>query len=409
MATIPRFEINGVIDTSKPVLNNLTNLCNSCGCWMTYDVNSGMWSVTINKPSASVKSFNDSNIIGSINISCTGISELYNAVSVEFPHKDLKDQTDFIDYEIPINERFPNELDNTLSMSLSYINDPVQAAFIGQVELKQARVDKVIEFRTDYSAIGLKAGEVIDITSTMYGFDKKLFRITKLSEADTDDGSIQISITALEYDDNIYLDTGLIRTERSKKTGIVPKSMNTALTAADAASQANTLTIGLDAASQEYLDALAEKLSQKAGLQVLVTTGISKYIQAEPQSVAPTKWHTLATYTSPYSGIFKYSLNLNWGGYVISTESRSFKSSYMRVLVNGAPADTRGGDNTGDYNVPLFEDHSIDQFFLAQKGQTITLQAAVMSGLANTEWQPIALPTYQVMLVPPRASFEEDA
>ena len=214
-------------------MQNISTLCTAAGCWMTFDVNSGQWSVVVNEVASSIKSFDDSNIIGGINISGSGINELYNSVSVEFPHADLRDQTDYIDLKIPDEDRFPNELDNRLNISLDCINDPIQAQRIGTIELKQSRVDKIVEFRTDYSSIGLKAGDVIDITSDVYGYTNKLFRITRITEEDSDDGQLILSITGLEYSDNVYDTTGLIREERTKKTGIIPKSQNNALTSLD--------------------------------------------------------------------------------------------------------------------------------------------------------------------------------
>ena len=233
MATINAFEINGVIDTNQNVLSNIHSLCEAAGCWLSYDITTGLWSVVINSTGSSTKSFTDSNIIGAINVTGTGINQAYNKVSVEFPHKDLRDQTDYVDLEIPEGDRFPNELDNTLSINLKLTNDPVQAQYIGTVQLKQSRVDRIVEFRTDYTSLGLRAGDLIDITSSMYGFTNKVFRITKLVEEDADDGSLNLSVTALEYSADVYNTGGLVRSERLKKTGITPKSNNAILSAND--------------------------------------------------------------------------------------------------------------------------------------------------------------------------------
>jgi len=231
MATIrPNlFHINGVISSNKTAIQNMNDLCTAAGAWMTYDIAEGKWSVIINQTGSSVASFDDNNIIGGINVSGSGINELYNSATIEFPHRDLKDQTDYIDLEIPAEDRFPNELDNNLLIRTDLVNDPIQAAYLAAIELKQSRVDKVIEFRTDYSKIGLKAGDIIDVTNSVYDYTSKLFRITRMVEEDTDDGNIVIGITALEYDADVYSTAGLIRKTRSKKTGIVPKAANNAL------------------------------------------------------------------------------------------------------------------------------------------------------------------------------------
>lgn len=220
-----QFEINGVISTDKGVLQNLNDICTASGCWLTYDIALGKWAVIINRAGPSVASFDDSNIIGGINISGTGINELYNAVTIEYPHKDLDDAVDIIDLKIDTADRFPTELDNVLQMSVDIINNPIQAQYIAGIELKQSRLDKVIQFRTDYSKLGLKAGDLIDITSDVYGYTAKKFRITRVDEEDSDT-AITLAITAIEYDEAIYDTTDLSREARTKLTGIPAKINN---------------------------------------------------------------------------------------------------------------------------------------------------------------------------------------
>ena len=222
------FKINGVINTNDSVLSNLEKIASSACAWLTYDINQGKWAVVINKDEGSIGivTFNDTNIIGGINITTTGLTELYNSVEIEFPHADIKDRKDYITFEIAASERYPNEPDNVLKITTDLVNDPMQAAAIAMRELKQSRVDKVIEFRTDYSYIGLKAGDVIGVTNDALNFGGKMFRIIKVSEEDSDDGTFNLSITALEYDGNVYNTDGLSRTDRSVSNGIVSKANN---------------------------------------------------------------------------------------------------------------------------------------------------------------------------------------
>lgn len=219
------FSINGVISTDRNVLQNINTLCDACGAFMSYDISDGKWAVVINKAeTTAVASFDDSTIIGSINVSSTGITELYNAVKIEFPHVDLRDQTDSIELSIDSSQLYANEITNTLNMRIDCINNPVQAQYLATVELKQSRVDKVIQFRTDYSYLGLKAGDVISVTNSVYGFTDKFFRITRIDE--NDDDVLSITITALEYSADVYSTSGLVRKERTRATGIIPKRTN---------------------------------------------------------------------------------------------------------------------------------------------------------------------------------------
>ena len=76
MATFSNiFSINGVIDTSKSVMDNMNILAAACSSWVTFDVHEGKWSVVVNETGSSVASFNNSNIIGGISVTSSGIKE----------------------------------------------------------------------------------------------------------------------------------------------------------------------------------------------------------------------------------------------------------------------------------------------------------------------------------------------
>jgi hypothetical protein len=216
-----RYKINGLLDTAQPVQTNIEKIASAGGSWLSYDIYTGKWGVIINRSGTSVASFNDSNILGSISVSGTGLTDLYNNVKVQFPHRDLKDNGDFIAIEIPDEDRNSNEPDNTLNIAYDIINEPVQAELLGFIELKQSRVDLVIQFTTDYTNINLNAGDIIDVTNSKFGFSNRLFRIISISENQDDSGVLSIDIIALEYDSTVYDETNLYRYTRSDSTGIV--------------------------------------------------------------------------------------------------------------------------------------------------------------------------------------------
>jgi hypothetical protein len=226
MAIIQKYEINGLIDTSNNVLKNINELATSAGCFVTWDPSQGHWSVVVNEAGTSVFSFNDSNIISAITVGGTGINDLYNSVVVEFPHRDLRDAIDYLTITVPEIDRYPQEAEKQLTIKLTTINDPVQASLIGTQELKQNRVDKVIQFSSDFTANGLKAGDIVDVTASMYSFAAKPFRIINIEEEDGDDGAIVYSITALEYDSDVYSTGGLEYEYRTKENNIPSKILN---------------------------------------------------------------------------------------------------------------------------------------------------------------------------------------
>ena len=215
-----RYQINGVIDTSLPVMENLEKICSASGSWLSYDVSTGKWGVVINRTGSSVASFNNSNILGPISVSGTGLKDLYNAVRVEFPNRDIRDASDFVKIELPAGDKNSNELPNTLNLAYDNINEPVQAQLLGFIELKQSRVDLIITFETDYSNINLQAGDLIDVTNTQFSFSAKIFRIITIAEKQGD-SALTLEITALEYDTTVYSTADLSRFVRSDSTGII--------------------------------------------------------------------------------------------------------------------------------------------------------------------------------------------
>ncbi|CAB4153685.1 hypothetical protein UFOVP635_19 [uncultured Caudovirales phage] len=216
-----RYQINGLLDTAKPVLENMEKITDSAGSWMTYDIHTGKWGIVINQTGTSIASFDSSNIIGNITVNGTGLQDLYNSVNAQFPHRELKDSGDFIKTEIPVGDFNPNEQKNTLDLTYDIINEPVQAQLLSLIELKQSRVDKVITLSTDYTYINLKAGDIIDVTDSLFDFDQELFRIVTISEIVEQDSGLMVSITAIQYDPDVYSTADLYRYTRTDDTGII--------------------------------------------------------------------------------------------------------------------------------------------------------------------------------------------
>lgn len=400
------FSINGVISTDKTVVQNMNTICDAAGAWMTYDITQGKWSVIINRAGTSVASFNDSNILGAINVSGTGVTELYNSAVITHPHKDLRDATDSITLTVSDSVRFENEIDNTISIETDLVNDPVQAQYLASVELKQSRVDKVIEFRTDFSKLGLKAGDLIDITSSVYGYEAKMFRITKVTEQDSDD-VLTISITALEYDANVYdaasglTISTLTRQEKTKANGITPITSNTSVIAKNNAGTASGLTnffsnpLALGALGIPAILRLLSSMGKVSGTGATARPGVNLSVRAfgaNAIDVSPgaDRYFSLASFTAPLAGYYRVNYQINWGGqaslasgYNISPPGGVQKVSQITLSINGTSIDLGQWAQTGDQHAQLFEDHSIVGTFGANAGNTLEFGIMV-----NTDFGP---------------------
>lgn len=333
------FAINGVIDTSKTVLQNLQEICLASGCWLVYNIADGKWDVVINTTGSSIKSFNISNIIGNVDLLTTSLTEYYNEVEIEFPHKDILDQRDFENYSIPSTDLLPNERTNRLTIQSNLINNPIQAQLIAARDLKQSRVDKVIQFTTDYSSLGLKAGDLINVTLAQYSFNSKVFRITSIEETDDDDGSLLLRITALEYNGNVYSTSGLVYRERLTDNGIRTAAANSSLVNID-----NKDNLKIDLTATGRVSGLGLAFNSATGRYDLTLNGTLQKIQAD---------HAVITWTykdgidldircriyspSIQSGVDNY---LGWTGATSTTYWPSGSDLTTAII-------SWGGDNTG--------------------------------------------------------------
>ena len=337
------FSINGVIDTSKSVRSNMDTIARAAGAWTTFDVTNGKWSVVINQPGSSEYSFDDSNIIGSITVSGTGLTELYNSVELQFPHQDLADRVDYITFTIPEADLFPNELENTLNIQYDCVNNPVQAELLARRELKQSRVDKVIQFRTDFTSLGIRAGDIIDVTASMYGFTNKKFRVLNVTEEDQGDHTIVLSITAFEYDESVYATDNLVREERVQQNGIVGKCANQDVRNSDAEANA-----GIDLGALAAANGLMLILNQLTGRYTLSQGGAPAYINGTNAVISWTfqdgeDLDIRCRVYSPFLGQGTVDDYLGWTGGSGQFPSQSTK----QWPPTGTPVLVWGGDNTG--------------------------------------------------------------
>ena len=200
----PRYQINGIIDTSQKVLNNMDIIAAAAASYITYDISSGQWAVLIQQVISQSFSFNDSNILGQINATGTALDSYYNSVEIQFPYAYLRDQANFVRVDLPDADLDFNEPINVLKIQNDLINNVVQATIIANIQLRQSREDLVVVFKTDFSSYNLQVGDVIGITNSTYGFANRQFRVIKLIKVESDTGELTIEVTGLSYNPSVY-------------------------------------------------------------------------------------------------------------------------------------------------------------------------------------------------------------
>ena len=230
--TQKRYTINGLIDTARPVKDNMDTVLLNGGAWMAYDVHTGQWRAIpkrVVQGYDTVLNFNDDNIIGGIQISATRLDDLYNIAEIEYFDRLVKDQRAYNTIELPDNLRNINEPDNSLRLSFDLVNSNVQAERLGNIELKQSRDDLMIEFSASHYGLQAQAGDVIKVENSLYGWQTptfpggKEFRVVRVIEQETEEGGVVAKITALEYNADVYTDENIQEFATSANIGIIPR------------------------------------------------------------------------------------------------------------------------------------------------------------------------------------------
>jgi hypothetical protein len=219
-----RYQVNGILDTRQDCLTNAVIIADAADSWVQWNEATGKWAAIMNRSltesggsTSTMTVVNSNQIIGGIQISPLDLNNTYNSINVQFPNTLIRDQSDFRYYSIPLNQRFANEPENNLQLSLPLTNNSLTATYIGYKRLLASRSDITINFTMDYSGIQIDAGDIIAVNHEWYGWSTKAyggqtypgkpFRVTQVKEFKDGDGFLSVQITATAYNNSVYTTT----------------------------------------------------------------------------------------------------------------------------------------------------------------------------------------------------------
>lgn len=223
-STQPRFQFNGVIDTNQKIMQNIQSMSDCCDCLVKYNEITGTWGVITQTPSYTVAlALSDSNIISPIQITPIDLANSFNIIEVKFPdvsEKDTFNSATFNLQTIAPTLLFPNEPVNKQSVNLYLTNNNVTAQYLANRMLEAAREDLQVLLEINYIGIQLEAGDVVTVTNANYGWNAKLFRVSKVVEKIADTGQITAELTLMEYNPQVYDDRNITQFTPAPNTGI---------------------------------------------------------------------------------------------------------------------------------------------------------------------------------------------
>ena len=228
-STQNRFQFNGQLDTTQPIMTNLQLMATCCDCLLRYNEIVGTWGVIVQQPSYAIAmKLNDSNIIGAINVTPLDIASSFNIAEVKFPDSTTQDSFNSTIYDLAVIEPsllYPNEPVNKQTINLALVNNSVSSQLLANRLLKAGREDLQVQCVIGYAGLQLEAGDIVSLTNTNYGWTDKLFRANKVVENFTDDGQITTSLTLAEFNPAVYSDISVTEFTPSPNTGL-PQPLN---------------------------------------------------------------------------------------------------------------------------------------------------------------------------------------
>ena len=223
-ATIPRFKFDGVVDTSRSIMNNLQDMASSCDSLIKYNEITAKWGVIVQSPTYTVAmNINDSNIVSAIQINPTDLSSSFNVAEIKFANNTQQDSFDTVVIDLQVvapSLLFPNEPVNKQSIALPFVNDNVRAQLIATRLLKAVREDLQVQCSLGFVGIQLEAGDIVSFTNTNYGWVDKLFRLNQVTETYQDDGTITVNLTMSEFNPTVYDDVSITQFTPADNTGL---------------------------------------------------------------------------------------------------------------------------------------------------------------------------------------------
>lgn len=228
-STLTRFRFDGQLDTQQPIMTNLQYMATCCDCLLRYNEITNTWGVVVQSSTYTVAlALDDSNIIGSINVTPLDIASSFNIAEVKFPDSTAQDSFNTATFNLAVinpSLLYPNEPVNKQSISLPLVNNNVRAQNIANRFLEACREDLQIQLTIGYVGLQLEAGDIVSLTNSNYGWTAKLFRISKVTENYGSDGSITASLMLTEYNNAVFDDANITQFTPSPNTGL--PSINT--------------------------------------------------------------------------------------------------------------------------------------------------------------------------------------
>ncbi len=209
-STINIFDTNGVIDTSRKVIDNVRDILRGCRGYLPYV--QGKYRLVIETTGSASVSLGEDDIIGGYSLASPTKNSKYNRVIATFINPDRNFQADQItfpptdDSSLPSADRHATmkAADGNFLLEGKFdfktITSPYQAEEMAEIILRRSRESLGLNITCGFRAYELHIGDIVNITLSSLGFSNKAFRV--LSMVFNEDYTISLNL--VEHQDSFY-------------------------------------------------------------------------------------------------------------------------------------------------------------------------------------------------------------
>ena len=204
------FDTNGVIDTSRKVIDNVRDILRGCRGYLPYV--QGKYRLVIETTGTASVSLGEDDIIGGYSLASPNKNSKYNRVIATFINPDRNFQADQITFPPTDDSSLPSA-DRHATMKTAdggfllegkfdfkTITSPYQAEEMAEIILRRSRESLGLNITCGFKAYELHIGDICSVTLSSLGFSNKNFRV--LSMIFNEDYTISLNL--VEHQDSHY-------------------------------------------------------------------------------------------------------------------------------------------------------------------------------------------------------------
>ena len=204
------FDCNTVLDTSKPIIDNVREFLKGCRGYLPY--NAGKYNLIVETTGSASITLTEDNIIGGYSLSTPTKNDRYNRVIVGFVNPDRNYQVDETQFP-PIDDSGLPSADQHATMksadggfllegrfTFSTLTSQYQAEEMAEVILRRSREALSLGINVDVNGYDLAIGDIVNITHSSIGFSAKPFRVIGI----TFNQDLTVGLSLVEYQASHY-------------------------------------------------------------------------------------------------------------------------------------------------------------------------------------------------------------